>query len=77
MEKARALVPEAKMVDRPEDVADGADALLLLTEWNEFKTLPWLALKKRMLSPLLFDGRNLLNPDEMRAAGFTYTSIGR
>src|SRR5471032_1593727 len=48
-------------------VADGADALLILTEWNEFKSLPWAAIKKRMLSPLLFDGRNLLNPDEIRA----------
>ena len=55
MEKARTLVPQAKMVDRAEDVADGADALLLLTEWNEFKSLPWVAIKKRMLSPLLFD----------------------
>jgi UDPglucose 6-dehydrogenase len=77
MEKAHALVPEAKMVASAEEVADGADALLLLTEWNEFKSLPWLAMKKRMLSPLLFDGRNLLNPDEIRALGFTYTSIGR
>jgi UDPglucose 6-dehydrogenase len=58
-------------------VADGADAILVLTEWNEFKSLPWQAIKKRMLSPLIFDGRNLLNADEIRALGFTYTSIGR
>ena len=77
MEKAAPLLPDLKMTEKAEDVADGADALLLLTEWNEFKTLPWLAMKKRMLSPLLFDGRNLLNPDEMRSLGFTYTSIGR
>jgi len=77
MEKARALVPGAKMVERAEDVADGADALLLLTEWTDFKSLPWAAMKKSMLSPLLFDGRNLLNPDEMRGFGFAYTSVGR
>jgi UDPglucose 6-dehydrogenase len=77
MEKAQPLVPEAKMTAHAEDVADGADALLLLTEWNEFKSLPWAAIKKRMLSPLLFDGRNLLNPQEIRALGFHYTSIGR
>ena len=77
MEKARPLVPEVKMASTAEEVADGADALLLLTEWNEFKSLPWVAMKKRMLSPLFFDGRNLLDPAEMRAAGFTYTSIGR
>ncbi|MCE0522786.1 MAG: UDP-glucose/GDP-mannose dehydrogenase family protein [Methylacidiphilales bacterium] len=76
MEKARPLVPEAKMVSKPEEVAEGADALLVLTEWNEFKSLPWPAIKKSMLSPLLFDGRNLLNREEMRAAGFTYTGIG-
>jgi UDPglucose 6-dehydrogenase len=76
MEKARGLVPQAIMVDKPEDVADGADALLVLTEWNEFKSLDYAALKKKMLSPLLFDGRNLLSREEMRAAGFTYTGIG-
>ncbi|MCE0496745.1 MAG: UDP-glucose/GDP-mannose dehydrogenase family protein [Methylacidiphilales bacterium] len=77
MEKAQPLVPEAKMTERAEDVADGADALLLLTEWNEFKSLPWAAIKKRMLSPLLFDGRNLLDPAAIRALGFNYTGIGR
>jgi UDPglucose 6-dehydrogenase len=76
MDKARALIPEAKMVSRPEEVAEGADALLVLTEWNEFKSLPWAEMKKSMLSPLLFDGRNLLKREEMRAFGFTYTGIG-
>jgi len=76
MDKARALVPEAKMTATPEEVAEGADALLVLTEWNEFKSLPWAAVKKSMLSPLLFDCRNLLDPQEMRALGFTYTGIG-
>jgi UDPglucose 6-dehydrogenase len=76
MEKARPLVPEATLVERPEDVADGADALLILTEWSEFKSLPWPAIRKRMLSPLIFDGRNLLNREEMKAAGFQYTGIG-
>ena len=77
MEKAQSLVPEAKMVEKAEDVAEGSDAILLLTEWTDFKSLPWQAMKKKMLSPLLFDGRNLLNPEELRALGFTYTSIGR
>jgi UDPglucose 6-dehydrogenase len=76
MEKAESLVPGAKMAARAEDVAIGADALLILTEWNEFKTLPYAAMKKTMLSPLLFDGRNLLDPKELRGIGFTYTGIG-
>ena len=77
MEKASPLIPQATLVDRAEEVADGADALLLLTEWPEFRQLPWLVLRKAMLSPLLFDGRNLLDPAEMRAFGFTYFSVGR
>jgi UDPglucose 6-dehydrogenase len=77
MEKAQPLLPQVTMTERAEDVAEGADALLLLTEWNDFKDLPWAEIKKRMLSPLLFDGRNLLDPAQMRALGFTYTSIGR
>lgn len=76
MEKAAPLIPGAKMCDRAEDVAEGADALLILTEWNDFKKLPYAEMKKGMLSPLLFDGRNLLDPKEMRALGFTYTGIG-
>ncbi len=76
MDKARSLVPQAKMVEKAEDVAEGADALLILTEWVDFKSLPYAAMKKRMLSPLLFDGRNLLDPAEMRGLGFTYTGIG-
>jgi UDPglucose 6-dehydrogenase len=76
MEKAKALVPGCIMVDAAEKVAEGADALLILTEWSEFKTLNYTAMKKSMLSPLLFDGRNLLSREEMKAAGFTYTGIG-
>jgi UDPglucose 6-dehydrogenase len=76
MDKARALVPEVTMVATPEEVSEGADALLVLTEWTEFKSLPWATMKKSMLSPLLFDGRNLLNREEMRNAGFIYTGIG-
>jgi UDPglucose 6-dehydrogenase len=76
MEKAAPLVPGCTMVDAAEKVAEGADALLILTEWTDFKTLPYAAMKKGMLSPLLFDGRNLLDPQEMRSLGFTYTGIG-
>src|SRR5277367_5035052 len=76
MEKAKTLVPKCIMVDSAEKVAEGADALLILTEWTEFKTLPYAAMKKTMLSPLLFDGRNLLDPAAMRSLGFTYTGIG-
>ena len=77
MEKSVSLVPKAKMTETAEEVAQGADAVLILTEWNDFKTLPWAAMKKTMLSPLLFDGRNILDPEEIRGLGYTYVSIGR
>jgi UDPglucose 6-dehydrogenase len=77
MDRARGILPQVKMCATAAEVADGADALLLLTEWTDFRSLPWAEIKKSMLSPLLFDGRNLLDPQEMRALGFTYTSIGR
>ena len=76
MEKAQPLVPKCVMAESAEKVAEGADALLILTEWVDFKSLPYDAMKKTMVSPLLFDGRNLLDPAEMRGLGFTYTGIG-
>jgi UDPglucose 6-dehydrogenase len=76
MEKARPLIPEVTLVDEAAQVAEGADALLILTEWNDFKSLPWQEMRKTMLSPLLFDGRNLLDPQAMRALGFSYMGIG-
>ena len=77
MEKAQPLLPKVTMTETPEAVAVGADALLVLTEWNDFKALDLVAMRKTMLSPLLFDGRNLLDPAAAKEAGFTYVSIGR
>lgn len=58
-------------------VADKADALVLVTEWPEFRMLPLGALAQRMSRTVLIDGRNLFSPEEARAAGFDYTGIGR
>jgi len=55
----------------------GADALAIVTEWNEFREPDFGRMKKLLRSPLIFDGRNLYNPDQIRAHGFTYLSIGR
>jgi UDPglucose 6-dehydrogenase len=57
--------------------AAGADALVLVTEWNEFRRPSFERLKQEMRQPIIFDGRNIWNPAELRAAGFTYTGIGR
>ncbi len=77
MEKAAPFVPKATLVQTAEEVADGADALVVATEWVDFKTIDWVKIKQKMNSPLLFDGRNLLDPEKMKGLGFDYYSIGR
>ena len=57
--------------------AQGADALLLVTEWAAFTSPNWAKVKELMAAPVLFDGRNLWNPMELRELGFTYSGIGR
>ena len=59
------------------DAAEGADALCVLTEWDEFKELDTKKLKKEMRGIFLFDGRNIMNRDELERVGFTYLSVGR
>lgn len=60
-----------------EATADQADALILVTEWPAFAELDWAAIYRRMKQPYLFDGRNLLDPAEMRRTGFKYVGVGR
>ena len=55
----------------------GADALALVTEWNEFREPDFARMSKLMKAPVVFDGRNIYNPQQMKAHGFTYFSIGR
>lgn len=55
----------------------GADALAIITEWNEFREPDFARIKKLLRNPVIFDGRNIYNPEQMRAHGFTYASIGR
>jgi UDPglucose 6-dehydrogenase len=59
------------------DCAKGADALALVTEWHEFRRPAFDRLKAAMKQPLIFDGRNIWSPAELRAAGFTYYGMGR
>jgi UDPglucose 6-dehydrogenase len=56
---------------------DGADALVLVTEWNEFREPDFGRMKKMMRAPVVFDGRNIYNPEQIKAQGFQYFSIGR
>lgn len=59
------------------DAAKGAQALLLLTEWEEFRQLDLARVRALMEVPVLVDGRNLFDPDTVRKAGFEYISLGR
>jgi UDPglucose 6-dehydrogenase len=63
--------------DQPYDALVGADALAIMTEWKEFLQPDFAHMRSLMKSPVIFDGRNLYNPSQMKAAGFAYHSIGR
>ena len=77
MEKAKPLLKEATFVQEMNEVAEGCDALVIATEWEEFKKLDLERARKALTHPILFDGRNLLDPAEMERLGFIYKSIGR
>jgi UDPglucose 6-dehydrogenase len=77
MEKAREVLKSATFVEDMNAVAEGCDALVIATEWPQFKKLDLDRAKRTMTCPIVFDGRNLLDPAEMRSLGFTYQSIGR
>jgi len=77
MEKAKAVLPDATYVSDMNEVADGCDALVIATEWSQFKKLDLERARKAMTHPILFDGRNLFDPTEMEQLGFIYKSIGR
>lgn len=63
--------------EQPYDALAGADALAICTEWEEYRNPDFTVMRERMKSPVIFDGRNLYEPDDMRAEGFAYHSIGR
>jgi UDPglucose 6-dehydrogenase len=79
MESCRSHYPHLKIhyCGSPEEVAEEADALVLVTEWRQFADLDLAGLAKRMARAVLVDGRNLFSPEAARRAGFDYTAIGR
>jgi UDPglucose 6-dehydrogenase len=78
VDNARAILSAAVQYrDSPYEAAAGADAVVLVTEWNEFKLINPERLRSVMRRPLIFDGRNLWEPERMRRLGFEYHSIGR
>ena len=77
-DNARPLLPaDVTFCASPYEAADGADAVVLVTEWNEFRFLNLERLRAVLRRPVIFDGRNLWEPERMRRLGFEYHSIGR
>jgi UDPglucose 6-dehydrogenase len=66
-----------QLVEKGYDALKGADALAVVTEWNEFREPDFPRMRKLMRSPVIFDGRNIYSPEQMQAQGFSYFSIGR
>jgi UDPglucose 6-dehydrogenase len=77
MAEAKKLMPELDYCDDAYQAIDGADALILITEWNEFRGLDLGRVKQLLRQPLVIDLRNIYKPEEMLAAGLVYHSIGR
>lgn len=66
-----------KFLDSPLNALEGADGLIIVTEWKEFRSLDFSEIKKRLHTPVIFDGRNLYDPQLVKAAGLEYMAIGR
>lgn len=77
MEQARAEMPTIEYCEDAYKCADGADALVIVTEWEQFRALDLDRLKREMASPVVVDLRNIYNPDELIERGFLYQSVGR
>ena len=77
MDVARSILPAVEMFDDPYTMAEGCDALMVNTEWNEFKQLDLVKIKELLNAPVIFDGRNIYEPSLMKEMGFRYRGIGR
>ncbi|MFZ5775062.1 MAG: UDP-glucose dehydrogenase family protein [Thermodesulfobacteriota bacterium] len=77
MENARQECPEFQYMANPYMAAEGADALVLITEWNQYRSLDLERLKDVMRTPLFIDLRNVYDPSRLRQAGFIYVGVGR
>jgi UDPglucose 6-dehydrogenase len=77
MDRSRATLPQIEYAKSAYDAATDAEALLIATEWDEFRKLDWPRIRDVMARPLVIDGRNLLSPREIRGLGFEYRSFGR
>ena len=77
MGQARLALPQIDYAEEPYQCARDADALVIVTEWEQFRALDLLRIKAAMRTPVVVDLRNIYRPDDMTRHGFSYTSIGR
>jgi len=77
MEQARPLLPEVTMCESAYDAITGADVVVIVTEWDAFRALDLNRVKQLAKAPVMVDLRNIYKPEDMRAAGFAYVSVGR
>ena len=77
MNLASQMMAEVQMQPDPYTLAEGCDALVIVTEWNEFKFIDLARVKESMAQPIIFDGRNIYDPERMRRLGFDYYCVGR
>ena len=77
MEKAKEKLVNVDYCSNSYDAVKDADALLVLTEWDEFRNVDLERVKSLMKQPIIYDGRNIFNPEKVRDLGFTYLSVGR
>jgi UDPglucose 6-dehydrogenase len=77
MEVARGILPAVEMFKDPYTMATGCDALMVITEWNEFKQLDLEKVKGLLKAPIIYDGRNIYDRATMKSLGYTYRAIGR
>jgi UDPglucose 6-dehydrogenase len=77
IDEAKAVLPEVEYGRDPYDVAKGSDALVLATEWNQFRRLDLQRIKTLLKTPIFIDLRNVYDPDQMKRLGFNYCGVGR
>lgn len=77
MDNVRQVFPDIELCQDPYQVAEGSDALVIVTDWEEFKKMDLQKVKGLLNQPVIIDGRNMFDPDEMEKLGFTYQGVGR
>ncbi len=77
MDEAKKIMPDLIYCNKEYEVAQNADCLVLLTEWNQFRSLDLPKIKSLLAKPIICDLRNIYEPIKMREMGFIYISVGR